>query len=87
MNPVARMGDTSSHGGSIITGAERTLIEGAPAARVGDLHSCPIPHHGVTRICSGSEIAMVEGKMVTRMREVAGCGAVIVRGADRMLSR
>ena len=51
--PQARLGDTSSHGGTIVTGAQRTLVDGKPAARMGDLHSCPIPFHGVTRIARG----------------------------------
>ncbi len=46
--PQARLGDVSSHGGVIITSAVRTMVNGIPVARMGDLHVCPIPGHGVT---------------------------------------
>lgn len=81
--PQARLGDTSSHGGTIVTGAQRTLVDGKPAARMGDLHVCPIPFHGVTRIVRGAGSTLVEGHPAARMGDIAGCGAVIVRGGDR----
>lgn len=79
--PQARLGDMSSHGGTIITGALRTMVNGRPAARMGDLHVCPIPHHGVTPIITGSLDSVTEGKPNARMGDMAGCGAVIVGGS------
>ena len=58
--PQARLGDTSSHGGTIITGALRTMVNGRPAARMGDMHVCPIPFHGVTPIVTGSLTTILE---------------------------
>lgn len=75
------MGDTSDHGGQIITGAARTLVNGIPAARKGDLHSCPIEGHGVTAIETGSERTFIEGQPAARIGDSVGCGAVITSGS------
>ena len=74
----ARLGDTSTHGGTIITGASRTFVNGLPVARMGDLHSCPIPGHGVTPIITGSQTTITEGQPNARIGDVTGCGATIV---------
>ncbi len=77
----ARLGDISSHGGVIITGAVRTVVNGRPLARMGDLHVCPIPGHGVTPIVTGSLDTITEGMPNARVGDVTACGAVIVTGS------
>ena len=79
--PQARLGDTSSHGGTVITGSVTTIVNGRPMARMGDMHVCPIPGHGVTPIVSGSLDTATDGKPNARMGDMAGCGAVIVTGS------
>ena len=79
--PQARLGDISSHGGVIITSAVRTLVNGIPVARMGDLHVCPIPGHGVTPIVTGSFDTVTEGLPNARIGDVTACGAVIVTGS------
>lgn len=52
--PAARIGDSTAHGGAIVAGCPTVLIGNMPAARVGDMHACPmqtpavppIPHVG-----------------------------------------
>ena len=49
--PVARVGDGTSHGGTVVTGDSRILVNGVPAATIGDYVTCPmvtgnIPHVG-----------------------------------------
>jgi len=83
--PHARLGDISSHGGVIVSATQRTLVDGRPAARMGDLHACPVPFHGVTRIVSGASKTLVEGRPAARVGDVTGCGAVIVSGSNRTL--
>lgn len=83
--PQARLGDVSSHGGMIVTGALRTLVNGRPAARMGDLHVCPAPGHGVTPIVTGSPGALTEGKPNARVGDRTGCGATIVTGSPDTL--
>jgi uncharacterized Zn-binding protein involved in type VI secretion len=79
--PQARLGDTSTHGGTIITGSLTTMINGRPAARMGDMHACPIPYHGVTPIVTGSLKTTTDGRPNARIVDVTGCGAVIVGGS------
>ena len=76
--PQARLGDTSSHGGTVITGSVTTIVNGRPVARMGDMHVCPIPGHGVTPIVVGSMNTATDGRPNARMCDIAGCGAVIV---------
>jgi uncharacterized Zn-binding protein involved in type VI secretion len=79
--PKARLGDITSHGGVIITGAMLTMINARPAARMGDLHACPIPGHGITPIVTGSLDTTTEGFPDARIGDMAACGAVIVTGS------
>ncbi len=49
--PAVRIGDPTAHGGAVVSGCPVVLIGGMPAARVGDMHTCPavngiIPHVG-----------------------------------------
>ena len=79
---VARLGDPSSHGGVIISSASLTNVEGQLVARVGDLHSCPIPGHGVTPIVNGSSNFICEGSIVAVDTSVCGCGESIIATAS-----
>ena len=81
MRPQARLGDVSSHGGTIITGSVTTLVNGRPVARMCDMHVCPIPGHGVTPIVTGSLDTATDGRPNARLCDVAGCGAMIVTGS------
>lgn len=81
MAGIARVGDTSSHGGTIISGASKTFVNGKQVARVGDMHSCPIAGHGTTAITSGSTTVFIEGAAVARIGDSIGCGAVISTGS------
>jgi uncharacterized Zn-binding protein involved in type VI secretion len=79
--PVARLGDTSDHGGVIISSGSKYRCDGILVARVGDLHSCPIPGHGITAINTGSGKVRSEGKSVAAITSVTGCGANIITGS------
>jgi len=79
--PQARLGDMTSHGGTIITGSLTTMVNGRPVARMGDMHVCPIPYHGVTPIVTGSLKTTTDGRPNARIGDVTGCGAVIVGGS------
>lgn len=79
--PQARVGDRTSHGGVIVTGAARTFVNGKKAARKGDLHVCPIYTHGVRQIVTGSPDTFIEGKAAARVGDQVACGAVIISGS------
>lgn len=80
---IVRLGDTSSHGGTVISSASKWRAEGALIARKGDMHSCPIPGHGVTPIVSGSGKYQCEGQPIARDGDTCGCGAVLISGAAK----
>jgi uncharacterized Zn-binding protein involved in type VI secretion len=79
--PVARIGDTSSHNGKIITSCMKTKVEGKLVARVNDMHQCPIEGHGTTPIKTGSPNHVVEGMKCARTSSITGCGASIIGGS------
>lgn len=90
---AARLGDLTAHGGVITTGASSVLIGGQPAARTGDMHTCPIvvpgvgPHLGGV-VASGSTTVLIEGYPASRVTDSAVCvGAVdiIVSGCQSVL--
>lgn len=78
---IMRLGDTSDHGGAIISAASRTKAEGAFIARVGDILDCPI--HGPNPIVEGSPNTRCEGAMVARQGDHTACGAALISGASR----
>lgn len=82
MPKVARVGDTSSHGGTIIAGSPTVFADGIPVARMGDNHSCPIPGHGTTPIVSTPATnTMANGMLVAVEGATTGCGATIITGS------
>ena len=50
---IIRLGDTSSHGGAVVSSAAHWRCEGQLIARKGDLFACPIPGHGINPIVEG----------------------------------
>ncbi len=75
--PAARMGDPTAHGGTIVVGLPTVLIGGMPAARLGDMHVCPmvtgvVPHVGGP-ISLGSATVLIGGQPAARMGDLAVC--------------
>jgi uncharacterized Zn-binding protein involved in type VI secretion len=90
MPPAARVGDPTSHPGSISgPGTPTVLIVGMPAASSGDLHSCAMPPtagpHPPSPFPKGSTSVRIGGRQALRQNDVAGCGASIVSGAPTVL--
>lgn len=80
MGMAARIGDMTAHGGSVVVGMPTVLIGGMPAARLGDMHVCPmvtpgvppIPHVGGP-ITLGSTGVLIGGVPAARMGDMATC--------------
>jgi hypothetical protein len=75
--PAARMGDSCAHGGVIVLGLPTVLIGGQPAARLGDMHACPmftgpVPHVGGP-ITLGSATVLIGNMPAARMGDMATC--------------
>jgi uncharacterized Zn-binding protein involved in type VI secretion len=84
MPSAVRQGDTSNHGGTVLSGASKVTIVGVPAARVGDNHSCPQPSHGITPITSGSSKVTIQGSPAARTGDTTGCGASLIAGQGKV---
>jgi uncharacterized Zn-binding protein involved in type VI secretion len=94
-NAAARMGDTTAHGGAITAGCPTVLIGGQPAARAGDMHTCPlvtpgvppIPHVGGP-IILGSTTVLIGGQPAARIGDMVTCSGppdAIVSGCVTVL--
>ncbi|MDH4273690.1 MAG: PAAR domain-containing protein, partial [Gammaproteobacteria bacterium] len=78
--PAARMGDSTAHGGVVTVGCPTVLIGGQPAARIGDMHMCPMlnpgtppPPHVGGAISLGSPMVLIGGMPAARMGDMAIC--------------
>ncbi|MCC6371538.1 MAG: PAAR domain-containing protein [Bacteroidia bacterium] len=85
MATAARVGDTTTHGGSVIgPGVATVLISGKPAAVLGDNHACPIPvvtgHLPSSPFTAGSAKVLIGGKPALRSGDLCGCGAAVAIG-------
>ncbi len=91
MPPAVKLGDVSTHGGTIIGPGEATvLIGGAPAVVAGDQHVCVIPPptagpHPPTPFSVGSTTVLIGGKPAIRVGDVCGCGAGAALGEPTVL--
>jgi uncharacterized Zn-binding protein involved in type VI secretion len=79
--PAARLGDAMVHGGVITgPGIPMVLIGGAPAAVMGDMHTCPqvnpgppaIPHVGGP-VMATAALVLIGGKPAARVGDTATC--------------
>lgn len=75
--PAARLGDMTSHGGVIVLGCPTVLIGGQPAARLSDMHTCPmvtgvVPHVGGP-ILLGSATVIIGNMPAARVGDMATC--------------
>ena len=94
--PAARQGDSTTHGGVITVGYPQVLIGGQPAARVGDMHTCPmvtpgtppVPHVGGPILPPGSTTVLIGGQPAARQGDMATCTGppdTIVSGCPTVL--
>jgi len=94
--PAARLGDMTAHGGTIVAGFPMVLIGGMPAARVADMHVCPmvtpapapVPHVGGPVLPPGSPTVLIGGMPAARMGDMAVCTGppdIIVAGCPTVL--
>jgi uncharacterized Zn-binding protein involved in type VI secretion len=79
---VARLGDPSSHGGTITSLCSTAMLtDGIQTARTGSLHTCPIPGHGITPLTGTSKTLIDGGLAKVRVGDLAACGAAITAGS------
>lgn len=80
MPNAARVGDVTTHGGTIVgPGVATVLIGGMPAAVATDNHVCVIPpntgHLTASIFPMGSTTVLIGGKPALRISDTCLCGA------------
>lgn len=78
MPPVARISDSTAHGGVILAGEPTVLAGNKPVARVSDMHTCPmvtgvVPHVGGPILPPGCPTVLVANLPVARIGDMAVC--------------
>lgn len=79
MPPAARVGDMTVHGGVIMPpGCPTVLIGGMPAARLSDMHTCPmttgpVPHVGGPIVGPGAPTVLIGGMPAAVVGDMVTC--------------
>jgi uncharacterized Zn-binding protein involved in type VI secretion len=74
--PFIVLGDSTDHGGKVITAAGSSDTGGRQIACIGDKVQCP--NHGVTTIVSADSTVVIDGKPVARQGDKTACGATLI---------
>ncbi|HEX6368223.1 MAG TPA: PAAR domain-containing protein [Longimicrobium sp.] len=90
MPAAARVGDTSTHGGTIVgPGNATVLIGGMPAAVAGDMHVCSLPPNAhqptASAFPSGSSTVLIGGMPAIRSTDTCICGAMAAVGEPTVM--
>lgn len=77
------VGDSTTHGGKVISGSDKHLLNGRPIARKGDRVACPMVDpggkpHGINAITEGDETCLVDGKPVALEGHRTECGCQLI---------
>ena len=85
MAAAVRVGDVTTHGGTIVgPGVATVLIGGMPAAVAGDSHLCSLPPNGHQPTASifpaGSTTVLIGGMPALRTTDACICGAMAAVG-------
>jgi type VI secretion system secreted protein VgrG len=77
------LGDTTSHGGVVISGSPTTTVEGRPIARVGDMVTCPLCKPHVFPIVEGLTTFTDNYMAVALHGHKIACGATLMASAAK----
>ncbi|WP_028693571.1 PAAR domain-containing protein [Pseudomonas cremoricolorata] len=80
MNKIIRLGDTTSHGGVVLSAISHTHLNGKPIAGKGDRVLCPLCK-GEFAIIEGSSTYRVNGTPVALEGMKTACGASLIASA------
>jgi uncharacterized Zn-binding protein involved in type VI secretion len=72
------LGDSTSHGGKVVSASPVSTINGKGIARVGDMVSCPIHGHGICAIVLGDTTCLIDDMPVARAGDKTACGAELI---------
>ena len=80
---IITVGDSTDHGGTVISGSPTRDIDGKAIARIGDQVSCPQVYpggkpHGVNKIVTGHATVTVDGIAVAVENCTTECGCKLI---------
>lgn len=78
MKNIIRIGDPTSHGGRVVSGASNYMAFGKAIACVGDACACPISGHQVCFIVEGDSSWSINGRAVALDGCKTSCGASLI---------
>ena len=73
-----RLGDPTSHGGTVQTAQSQTNLMGKALACVGDQCACPLPGHANCKIIEGDPNWTINDKPVALNGHKTSCGATLI---------
>lgn len=83
--PALRLGDINAGGGVLIMGAMTVLINGRPAARIGDLNTPHPPKHPPNPLVIGVPTIIVEGRPASHLMHIEALGHPYIIGSTNVL--
>ncbi len=82
MRKVIRLGDPTTHGGSVISvAATHFTVDGIAVARIGDICTCPRKGHTNCTIIEGNPLHTIDGVPVAYEGHKTSCGAELIASA------
>lgn len=82
MRGIIRLGDSTSHGGKVVTGQDKSIVMGRAVACIGDHCSCPISGHHDCVIVEGDPNVLIDGKAVAFEGHKTSCGASLISSME-----
>lgn len=84
MKRVIRLGDSTSHGGVVVSATSALDVMGRPVARLGDQCTCPQRGHSNCVIVEGDPEWLIDGVPVALEGHRTSCGAVLISSLDEL---
>ena len=78
MRGIIRLGDPTSHGGTVIGATSRVTVGGMPVARLGDPCICPLPGHAGCVIVEADPSVTIDGAPIAFHGHKTSCGASLI---------
>lgn len=82
MRGVIRLGDSTNHGGKVITAREQSRVMDRPVACIGDHCTCPMSGHHDCVIVEGDEAVKIDGRAVAFDGHKTSCGATLISSVE-----
>jgi len=78
MRRVIRLGDSTTHGGTVVSATGRYVIMGIEVARLGDQCTCPRAGHHNCVIVEGDSTWLIDGVPIALEGHKTSCGAALI---------